>query len=90
MPVELEKDEQPYFSVYPNPANRSKYLYITTSDVGNMKFSLFNSEGKLKTQLIQSTEKPVALEPLNLADGMYYYSIQTANYFYKGKVVITD
>lgn len=90
MPVELEKDEQPYFSVYPNPANRSNYLYIATSDIGNMKFSLFNSEGKLKTQLIQSTEKPVALEPLNLADGMYYYSIQTANYFYKGKVVITD
>ncbi len=89
-PVELTKEEQPFFSVYPNPVSNSESLYVTTSDRGIMKVSLFNGEGKLKSHFIQSTDKPIGLAPLNLAQGMYYYSIQTENYFYKGKVLISN
>lgn len=81
-------DNQPYFSVYPNPANAQDQIYIKTSDNGKIIFSLFTAEGNLKTNNIQDISEPINLEPLHLANGMYMYTVRTENFFYKGKIMI--
>ena len=88
--VTIPKYDEKFITVYPNPVSRTGEINIVTSDKGQMTFSLFNTEGKLKAHLIQSLENPVSIKELNLATGTYLYSVQTRNFFYKGKVLVTN
>ena len=88
--VDILKKESKFIGVYQNPVTRAGNIHIETSDKGQMAFSLFNTEGKLKAHVVQSTEESVSLDKLNLAAGTYLYSVQTSSFFYKGKVLITD
>jgi len=87
-PISIEENEQPFFQVYPNPISANQEIQISTSDVGNMRFSLFSSEGKLKYDQKQDLSQPVDLKPLHLATGLYLYTVKTDGFFFKGRIVI--
>ncbi|MFN8165037.1 MAG: T9SS type A sorting domain-containing protein [Bacteroidia bacterium] len=73
-------------SVYPNPAASTLNLSIT-DQLASSSLEVFDENGKLilkKENLTQSESLPVA----NLANGTYYYQINTAGKLRKGSFVV--
>lgn len=71
------------FIVYPNPANSEVMIQFETKEVGDVKLELYNMMGEVvKTKLIKNATKGNNLESLNLIDiasGIYFVKVKTAN-----------
>lgn len=74
-------------SVYPNPVANDGIVTIENTATSNVRFSLYDSSGKL----IRSGNVPMGetfrFEP-NTANGLYSYSIRGADFIKNGKLVV--
>ncbi|MEI6764953.1 MAG: T9SS type A sorting domain-containing protein [Bacteroidota bacterium] len=63
-------------SVYPNPVNRSSRLYFTLNEAQNVTMELFDVNGRLVENIINSEfeagEHQIALNTDDLPEGVYY------------------
>jgi hypothetical protein len=67
---------------YPNPCSESSMLYIKSDKVDHLQIELFDSRGKLVSQIFDdNTEEGVIYQfevsAENLEDGLYYYNIRS-------------
>ncbi|OGU33753.1 MAG: hypothetical protein A2068_14785 [Ignavibacteria bacterium GWB2_35_6b] len=79
------------FQNYPNPFNPVTKIYFTLPSDGNVIIEIYNSIGeKVLTLINESRLKGIHNIDFNgsgLASGVYFYSIQTANFFDVKKMV---
>lgn len=69
---------------YPNPCSESSILYIKSDVVSHLKVDLFDSRGKLVSEIFNdNTQEGVIYQfevsAKNLEDGLYYYTIRSGN-----------
>ncbi len=69
---------------YPNPCSESSMLYIKSDKVDHLQIELFDSRGKLVSQIFDdNTEEGVIYQfevsAENLEDGLYYYNIRSGS-----------
>jgi hypothetical protein len=69
---------------YPNPCSESSMLYIKSDKVDHLQVELFDSRGKLVSQIFDdNTEEGVIYQfevsAKNLEDGLYYYNIRSGS-----------
>lgn len=74
-------------SAYPNPVK--SYLKISWENSGNFSFALTDIGGKQVAAMDNITTSSVELNNLALQQGLYFYTLQSADgsYFYTGKVI---
>lgn len=80
------------FVIYPNPASSEVMIQFETKEMGDVKLELYNMMGEVvKTKSIKNTQKGNNLESLNLIDvasGIYFVKVKTANSQSVQKLVI--
>lgn len=69
---------------YPNPCSESSILYIKSDVVSHLKVDLFDSKGKLVSEIFNdNTQEGVIYQfevsAKNLEDGLYYFNIRSGN-----------
>jgi hypothetical protein len=69
---------------YPNPCSESSMLYIKSDKVDHMQIELFDSRGKLISEIFDDTTEEGVIYQFevsakNLEDGLYYYNIRSGS-----------
>jgi len=77
---------------YPNPFNPSTKINYSLPKEGNVKLVVFNSLGQKVAELVngfqEAGEHNVEFNAINLASGIYFYSLQTNNYAQTKKMIL--
>jgi hypothetical protein len=69
---------------YPNPCSESSMLYIKSDKVDHLQIELFDSRGKLVSEIFNDTTEEGVIYQFevraeNLEDGLYYYNIRSGS-----------
>lgn len=74
-------------SVFPNPANQNATLKFDNSIKDEFTLSIFDSRGQLVQTKTGITSGEVMIERNNLAEGFYFFKLQSAEKVLSGKLV---
>lgn len=88
--LSLQDQDLETMLLYPNPVTNNGTITIQTKAQENLKFSLFNIQGKQIAQLNVSSNTQIPLHNLELSTGLYLYTIRSANRITKGKLLVSD
>ena len=85
----VEGNHQNKIAIYPNPASTNTILNIDLGHANQGRLRIYQVNGKLAKDFILNKNKDeVSLEGLN--SGVYFYSVQTENLIYSGRLVIME
>ena len=76
--------------VYPNPLPKNGFINIKSAETGDIKFNLFNIEGKLIDTVFTQFNVPIPIEKYNLSQGIYLYKIISNDKITTGKLIISN
>ena len=85
-PLELEDG---LVSIFPNPVIRNGAVIVDNRTKEQLRFSLFNSEGKLIRSQTIASESVFQFQP-DQAGGVYTYSLQGTEFIQNGSLVVVQ
>jgi photosystem II stability/assembly factor-like uncharacterized protein len=76
------------FTFYPNPVKSNSSVFIKSTKNEELKFSLYNIQGKLVGTIFTQTNKEISTQQWNLSAGVYLYNIRSNDKIKKGKLIV--
>ncbi|EDP98351.1 T9SS type A sorting domain-containing protein [Kordia algicida OT-1] len=73
---------------YPNPVKSNNAVFVKSTKNEDIKFSLYNLQGKLIGTIFTQTNKAIPTQQWNLSAGIYMYNIRSNNKIKKGKLIV--
>ncbi|PTX63995.1 putative secreted protein (Por secretion system target) [Kordia periserrulae] len=75
-------------SFYPNPVKSNEVVFVKSTKNEDIKFSLYNIQGKLIGTIFTQTNKAIPTQQWNLSAGVYLYNIRAEDKIKKGKLMV--
>lgn len=73
---------------YPNPVKNNEAVFVKSANNEDIKFSLYNIQGKLIGTIFTQTNKTIPTQQWNLSAGVYLYNIRLNDKIKKGKLIV--
>jgi hypothetical protein len=85
-------DNEQLYQNYPNPFNPQTTIKFDVKQTGPTKLKIYSAAGEEVATLIDNILEPkeyrITWEPKNLASGVYYYQLETANFRSAKKLIL--
>ncbi|MCH2193393.1 T9SS type A sorting domain-containing protein [Kordia sp.] len=75
-------------SFFPNPVKSNDAVFVKSTKDEDIKFSLYNIQGKLIGTIFTQTNTPIPTQQWDLSAGVYLYNIRSNNKIKKGKLIV--
>jgi len=75
-------------SFFPNPVKSNASVFVKSTKNEDIKFSLYNIQGKLIGTIFTQTNKPIPTQQWDLSAGVYLYNIRANDKIKKGKLIV--
>lgn len=79
---------QDAITFYPNPVKSNEAVFVKSTKNEDLKFSLYNIQGKLIGTIFTETNKAIPTQQWDLSAGIYLYNIRSNDKIKKGKLIV--